>query len=197
MSDLKKLFKQKNFQINPLILKNLKNLGLSLNEFLLLLYFINEEPSLDLIKIKDILGFNDEEILNIYSDLLNKGLIEVIVEKVDNKVSETISLELFYDKLVLNGYKVEDNSTDVFSKFEREFGRTLSPIEYERINSWIGSGVSNEMIVNALNEAVINGSPNVRYIDRIIYEWSKKNSKSDQEEYKELFDYDWLGDSDE
>ena len=53
------------------------------------------------------------------------------------------------------------------------------------------------MIVNALNEAVINGSPNVRYIDRIIYEWSKKNSKSDQEEYKELFDYDWLGDSDE
>ena len=130
MSDLKKLFKQKNFQINPLILKNLKNLGLSLNEFLLLLYFINEEPSLDLIKIKDILGFNDEEILNIYSDLLNKGLIEVIVEKVDNKVSETISLELFYDKLVLNGYKVEDNSTDVFSKFEREFGRTLSPIEY-------------------------------------------------------------------
>lgn len=197
MSDLKKLFKQKNFQINPLILKNLKNLGLSLNEFLLLLYFINEEPSLDLIKIKDILGFNDEEILNIYSDLLNKGLIEVIVEKVDNKVSETISLELFYDKLVLNGYKVEDNSTDVFSKFEREFGRTLSPIEYERINSWIGSGVSNEMIVNALNEAVINGSPNVRYIDRIIYEWSKKNSKSDREEYKELFDYDWLGDSDE
>ena len=197
MSDLKKLFKQKNFHINPLILKNLKNLGLSLNEFLLLLYFINEEPSLDLIKIKDILGFNDEEILNIYSDLLNKGLIEVIVEKVDNKVSETISLELFYDKLVLNGYKVEDNSTDVFSKFEREFGRTLSPIEYERINSWIGSGVSNEMIVNALNEAVINGSPNVRYIDRIIYEWSKKNSKSDQEEYKELFDYDWLGDSDE
>ena len=143
------------------------------------------------------MGFNDEEILNIYSDLLNKGLIEVIVEKVDNKVSETISLELFYDKLVLNGYKVEDNSTDVFSKFEREFGRTLSPIEYERINSWIGSGVSNEMIVNALNEAVINGSPNVRYIDRIIYEWSKKNSKSDQEEYKELFDYDWLGDSDE
>ena len=195
MSDLKKLFKQKNFQINPLILKNLKNLGLSLNEFLLLLYFINEEPSLDLIKIKDILGFYDEEILNIYSDLLNKGLIEVIVEKVDNKVSETISLELFYDKLVLNGYKVEDNSTDVFSKFEREFGRTLSPIEYERINSWIGSGVSNEMIVNALNEAVINGSPNVRYIDRIIYEWSKKNSKSDQEEYKELFDYDWLNDN--
>ena len=73
----------------------------------------------------------------------------------------------------------------------------MSPIEYERINSWISSGVSEEMITNALNEAVINGSPNVRYIDRIIYEWSKNKGNSEREEYKELFDYDWLGDSDE
>lgn len=195
MDDLKKSFKQKSFQINPLILKNLKVLSLTLEEFLLIVYFINEEPFLDLEKIKDVLGFSDEEILNIYSELLSKGLIEVIVEKKDNRVSETISLELFYDKLVLGSSKKDDNSKDVFSKFESEFGRTLSPIEYERINSWISSGVSEEMIINALNEAVINGSPNIRYIDRIIYEWSKKKSGSNQEEYKELFDYDWLGDS--
>ncbi len=197
MFDLKKLFKQKNYQINPLILKSIKTLNLTLNEFLLIVYFINEEPFLDLVKIKEVLGFSDEEILNIYSDLLTKGLIEVIVEKKDTKVSETISLELFYDKLVLNGKEDEKKNVDVFSKFEREFGRTLSPIEYERINSWISSGVSEEMITNALNEAVINGSPNVRYIDRIIYEWSKNKGNSEREEYKELFDYDWLGDSDE
>lgn len=197
MFDLKKLFKQKNYQINPLVLKSIKTLNLTLNEFLLIVYFINEEPFLDLVKIKEVLGFSDEEILNIYSDLLTKGLIEVIVEKKDTKVSETISLELFYDKLVLNGKEDEKKNVDVFSKFEREFGRTLSPIEYERINSWISSGVSEEMITNALNEAVINGSPNVRYIDRIIYEWSKNKGNSEREEYKELFDYDWLGDSDE
>lgn len=197
MFDLKKLFKQKNYQINPLILKSIKTLNLTLNEFLLIVYFINEEPFLDLVKIKEVLGFSDEEILNIYSDLLTKGLIEVIVEKKDTKVSETISLELFYDKLVLNEKEDEKKNVDVFSKFEREFGRTLSPIEYERINSWISSGVSEEMITNALNEAVINGSPNVRYIDRIIYEWSKNKGNSEREEYKELFDYDWLGDSDE
>lgn len=197
MNDLKMSFKQKSFQINPLILKNLKVLSLTLEEFLLIIYFINEEPFLDLEKIKDVLGFSDEEILNIYSELLSKGLIEVIVEKKDNRVSETISLELFYDKLVLGSSKKDDNSGDVFSKFESEFGRTLSPIEYERINSWISSGVSEDMIINALNEAVINGSPNIRYIDRIIYEWSKKKSGSNQEEYKELFDYDWLGDNNE
>ena len=197
MNDLKNMFKQRNYQINPLMLKHLKNLNLSLNEFLLILYFINEEPFLDLVKIKDVLNFSDEEILNLYSDLLSKGLIEVIVEKKDNRVNETISLELFYDKLVFNSTKNEENNTDVFSKFEREFGRTLSPIEYERINSWISSGVSDDMIVSALNEAVINGSPNIRYIDKIIYEWSKRKSNSESEEYKELFDYDWLGDSGE
>ena len=197
MNDLKNMFKQRNYQINPLMLKHLKNLNLSLNEFLLILYFINEEPFLDLVKIKDVLNFSDEEILNLYSDLVSKGLIEVIVEKKDNRVNETISLELFYDKLVFNSTKNEDNNTDVFSKFEREFGRTLSPIEYERINSWISSGVSDDMIVSALNEAVINGSPNIRYIDKIIYEWSKRKSNSESEEYKELFDYDWLGDSGE
>jgi len=197
MNDLKNMFKQRNYQINPLMLKHLKNLNLSLNEFLLILYFINEEPFLDLVKIKDVLNFSDEEILNLYSDLVSKGLIEVIVEKKDNRVNETISLELFYDKLVFNSTKNEENNTDVFSKFEREFGRTLSPIEYERINSWISSGVSDDMIVSALNEAVINGSPNIRYIDKIIYEWSKRKSNSESEEYKELFDYDWLGDSGE
>ena len=113
MFDLKKLFKQKNYQINPLILKSIKTLNLTLNEFLLIVYFINEEPFLDLVKIKEVLGFSDEEILNIYSDLLTKGLIEVIVEKKDTKVSETISLELFYDKLVLNGKEDEKNMKEL------------------------------------------------------------------------------------
>lgn len=197
MSDLKKLFKQKNYQINPLILKNLKFLDLNLNEFLLILYFINEEPSLDLTKIKDVLGFSDEETLNIYSELLGKCLIEVLVEKRDGRVSESISLELFYDKLVLNGVSKEETNTDIFSSFEREFGRTLSPIEYERINSWVSSGVSEEMIINALNEAVINGSPNIRYVDSLIYQWSKRGQKVEKEEYQELFDYNWLGEDDE
>ena len=60
----------------------------------------------------------------------------------------------------------------------------------------------------ALKEAVFNGVSNLRYIDKILYEWKKKglNSKEDVEnnrlqfqqkkvEKKELFDYDWLNET--
>ena len=91
MNDLKSLYKQKSYQINPLVIKNLKNLNLSLNEFLLILFFMNESDFLDLERIKSSLDFTEEEILNVYSELLNKGIIEVIMEKQNGKVSEIVS----------------------------------------------------------------------------------------------------------
>lgn len=199
MLDLKSKYQEKSFQINKLILKSIKTLNLSLNEFLLLMYFINEKNSLDLENIKDTLGLTDEEVLNTYSDLVSKCLIEVIVNRENGKVVETISLDMFYDKLILNSKenKNEIKETDIFSKFENEFGRSLSPIEYETINNWINNGVKEETIISALKEAVLNGVTNLRYIDKIIYEWTKKSNMKEREEYKELFDYDWLGASDE
>ncbi len=199
MNDLKKLYKQKSYQINPLILKNIKTLNLTLNGFLLILYFLNEKPSLDLEDIKSKLSLNEEEILNTYSELLTKGIIDIKVETIDGKVTESISLEMFYDKLILNSKNDKTNESDIYSKFESEFGRSLSPIEYETINNWLNNGVSEETITSALKEAVINGVSNLRYIDKIIYEWTKKTRKptENEEEYKELFDYDWLGASDE
>ena len=199
MLDLKSKYQEKSFQINKLILKSIKTLNLSLNEFLLLMYFINENKSLDLENIKDTLGLTDEEVLNTYSDLVSKCLIEVIVNRENGKVVETISLDMFYDKLILNckENKSEIKETDIFSKFENEFGRSLSPIEYETINNWINNGVKEETIISALKEAVLNGVTNLRYIDKIIYEWTKKSNMKEREEYKELFDYDWLGANDE
>lgn len=198
MLDLKSKYQEKNFQINRLILKSIKNLNLTLNEFLLIMYFINEKASLDLEDIKETLGFSDEEILNTYSDLVSKCLIEVVVKKENGKVIETISLDMFFDKLILNNStKLETKESDIFSKFENEFGRSLSPIEYETINNWINNGISEETITSALKEAVLNGVTNLRYIDKIIYEWTKRSAMKETEEYKELFDYDWLGASDE
>ena len=197
MNDLKTLYKQKSFQINPLIIKNIKNLKITLNEFLLILYFINEKPSLDLENIKEVLGFTEEEILNTYSELLNKCIIEIKVNKENGKVTEYVSLEMFYDKLILNSKNNENNTSDIFSKFESEFGRSLSPIEYETINNWLNNNIKEETIISALKEAILNGVTNLRYIDKILYEWTKKNIKKEDEEFKELFDYDWLGANDE
>lgn len=196
MDNIKKMYKEKNFLINTLVLKNVRNLKIDIDELLLLLYFINVEESLDLAKIKEYISFTDEEILNVYSNLLAKGLIEVKTFKNNGIFSEKISLDVFYDKLILGAKEEVKSNEDIYSKFENEFGRSLSPMEYETINRWISSGVKEELIVEALREAVINNVRNLRYIDKIIYEWTKKTMRP-KEESEELFDYDWLEDSDE
>ena len=77
-------------------------------------------------------------------------------------------------------------------------------MEYEQIKEWITSGNSDEMIVYALREAVLNGVSNLRYIDSILNEWKKKGYKNknditrDRENYRSkkgkvsVYDTDWL-----
>jgi len=60
------------------------------------------------------------------------------------------------------------------------------------------------LISAALKEATYSGVLNLRYINKIIYEWRKKGIKSPkdlknkqrkmkkEEKDEELFDYDWL-----
>ena len=77
-------------------------------------------------------------------------------------------------------------------------------MEYEIITGWIDSGYTEELIILALKEATYNGVSNLRYIDKIIYEWGKKGIKTKEDveknkkqfksnsEKKEMFDYNWL-----
>ena len=97
-------------------------------------------------------------------------------------------------------------TTNIYTIFEKEFGRPLSPVEYEIIKAWITSGISEELIKGALKEAVFNNVRNLRYIDKILSEWEKKGFKSVDEvdsylkkkesnnPKQELFDYNWLED---
>lgn len=63
---------------------------------------------------------------------------------------------------------------DIFSIFEKEFARPLSPMECETISSWLDrDNYSMELILAALKEAVFAGKVHFRYIDRILLEWSR------------------------
>lgn len=67
----------------------------------------------------------------------------------------------------------------VFQSIEQEFGRTLSPIEMESISQWLDiDHYSPELIQLALKEAVLNQVYNLKYMDRIISNWYKKNLKT-------------------
>ena len=108
--------------------------------------------------------------------------------------------------MLIEGSSLNDQEhSDIYKVIETELGRTLSPIEYETIARWLNASVSEELIKEALKEAVLNGVRNLKYIDKIIYEWTKKGYKkaSDvrrkpikEEKNIELFEYDWLDEND-
>ena len=186
-------------------IKYYKKFDLENNEFLMLIYLLNcnEKLILDNKKISKDLYLEENEVLNIISSLIEKNYISIEMSKNNGIIEEYISLDLFYEKI--NSYLIEndkkDNSSDIYSKFEKEFGRTLSPVEYETISKWIESNIPLELIEAALKEAILSGVNSIRYIDKILFEWNKKGyktssdiiSKNKKDEYiEEIYDYDWL-----
>jgi len=200
MEEIKKEFISKDFLINSNVIKNISSLDLNLEEFLLFLYFINISNDLNLEDIKDKLGFSDEQIFNSFNNLINKKYIDMKVINKNGIVKEKIILDTFYDRLVLNK-KEEKNNTDIYGLFERELGRTLSSYEYEIIGRWLEKNISEDLIKEALKEAILSGVTNFKYIDKIVYEWSKKGVKKkireETETLEDMFDYDWLEGDDE
>ena len=156
--------------------------NLSLNEFLLLLYFDNSfDLVFDIKVIAKTLNMSEEQVLEAYSSLMKKKLIKVRAEKDGyGKVIEKVCLDNFYNE-IKSDVKTQEKETskeDIFSIFESNFGRTLSNMDYEIINAWIDKGFSEDLVIAALKEAVYNGAPNLRYIDKVLYEWNRKGYKT-------------------
>ncbi len=173
-----------------IFIKEALKLNLSLNEFLLLLYFDNSyDVVFDLKVIAKTLNMKEEDVINAYGALMAKKIINVKAEKDGfGKIRESVSLENFYSE-IRSDYKTkekENAKTDIYETFEKEFGRTLSNTDYEIINAWIESGFSEELIEAALKEAVYNGALTLRYVDKILYEWNRKGIKMPEDIKKAL-----------
>ena len=79
---------------------------------------------------------------------------------------------------------------NMFTIFEKEFGRPLSPMECETIAGWLDQDqYLDELILMALKEAVFAGKVHFRYIDRILLEWSRNRVKNvnDAKAYTQKF----------
>lgn len=187
-SKLVDIFKDRNIVIPIYLLKNYKNFKLNLSEFILLMYFYNLGDSylFNPNKFCDELNVDLMELMSLVDSLTDKGFIKVDVKKNDKGiVEEVLSLDGFYSKISLVmrediNKKREDNinNSNIYEIIEKEFGRTLSPIEAEIISAWLDNNISEELIKEALKEAVFNGVSSLRYIDKILYEWGKKGIKT-------------------
>ena len=208
-SILEGLIKEKDYTFKKLLFKLIKDFDLSLEELLLLVYFINQDkPVFDIKRISLITYLSSNEIMAAFSSLTGKGLVSIKTSKEDGKITEVRDITNTYRAMVsdININIKKQATTNIYTIFEKEFGRPLSPVEYEIIKAWITSGISEELIKGALKEAVFNNVRNLRYIDKILSEWEKKGFKSVDEvdsylkkkesnnPKQELFDYNWLED---
>lgn len=207
-SFLEQYVKAKDYVLRKELFPLIWEYKLNLEEVLLLIYFMNEDvPTFDVEQINKITMISVNKILDSFTSLTNKGLISIDVIKENSGVKEVVNLDPIYmcmiDGLMKNNKKVVNNN--IFEKFEKEFSRTLSPMEYEIINDWLDKNISEELILGALKEATYNGVNNLRYIDKIIYEWNKKgfknmedvnnhlrNRNTSDKSVKEISDYNWL-----
>lgn len=181
-----------------LLLLRAKELGLSDNECHIVLLVMTLKD----IGIKTI----TPQLLLKYSDVSNKQIDEILTTLVKKKwISNrlgSISIEEHVASWLLE--EIEDSkaeqtqSMNVVEIFERELGRSLSPMELQTICEWQESfGYQEDMIIMALKEAVKSQILSFRYIEGILNNWSKHGVKrryvaqDEQEEEIATSTYEW------
>lgn len=118
-------------------------------------------------------------------NLLN--LNNKIYEKKDavhlvGQLSSNLDTEIRIDSNSSNNKREET----IFDVIELEFGRPLSPMEFEMIKSW---DYPLDILKRAVQEAVTSANFSIKYIDKIIFNWKKANIRSlnDVEQYINKF----------
>lgn len=208
---LNDLIKDGNIVIPLYMLRLYKTYNLTLDEFIFLMYLSNKNFTLfdpEFIALE--LNFDIMEVMGYISVLADKGLISLEIGKNNGVIEEKISLNNFYEKISLSlinelGEEVlEERDNTIFDEIEREFNRKLTPMEREVVVEWQDSNISYELIREALKEASLNGVSNLRYIDKILFDWTKKGirkkddiKREEIEPEMEIFNCNWLDDEDE
>lgn len=209
VNKIEMLIKERDITIPSLLFYNYKKLGINAEELIILIYLINGDVFFNPKKISEDMSLELSHLMDLINKLISLNLVHIELQKINNVRTEIINLDGFYSKLIDLIMDEEPTQKEtIYDIFEKEFGRTLSPMEYEIINTWKDNLIEEETIVLALKEAVYNGVNNLRYIDRILNEWIKKGikTKEDLEKDKAEFskkrlsnvqtnenaDYDWL-----
>ena len=223
-NNMTNILKDNEIVIPIYIYKVFPKLKIDIESFIFLMYLRSKGNQIlfDTTKFSEDLGIDLPKIMGYISSLEENKLIELKVIKNDkNVMEEYISLDMFYEKislLVVEQLNVKEEDDSIFKVLESELGKTLTPMEIEIVKAWKESNYSDEIIKEAIKESVYNGVANLRYIDKILYNWSKEGVKTledveksrknfrDKEKEKEkeratakkeIIEYDWMNASEE
>jgi DNA replication protein len=185
--------KEGQITIPTVLLSQYKDMKLSEHELVLLLHVLsyiekgNDFPTP--VELSSAMTITTEECSALLRKLIQKGFIEIIADSTNDGIRfEKYSLDPLWDKLISSFLLQEKQNEvvdqrqeekDIYTSFEQEFGRPLSPFECETLAMWMDDDQHDSVIIkSALREAVISGKLNFRYIDRILFEWKKNGVKT-------------------
>lgn len=201
--------------IPKVLFQNYKKLNITEEELIILICIINQGDKMlyNPAYFTEEIGLDKYKAMQLLNDLAEKGIIEVKVENnKSGKKEEYIYLDLLYNKIfnLLIDLQLGSSQTmnsDIFTTFETELGRTISPMEVQIIKDWLHDGITEELIKEALKEAIINNVRNLKYVDRILFNWRSKGFKTKADVLKDkkafrkttkkvepIYDYNWLED---
>lgn len=215
---LEKAIGDGNIVIPLYILKCFKKLNLTMEEFIFLMYLYNKQDKIDFNpeKIATDMNIDIMEVMGYISVLSDKGYLSLDIVKDNNILEEVINLSAFYQKIsMLLIEKDEDNISDnksLLKYVEKELARPLNSLEIEMIEGWLKNNIDESLIKEAINIALHDGVYNLKYIDKILFDWKSrgvmtindiKNLKNESETNtdinltNELDDWNWLDDEEE
>lgn len=179
------------------LLEHYQSLGLNSEE---LIFVIQLKSFLDqkhyfpnMADIAERMRLTESKVFSILHDLIQRKIIVIQTEKDGaGKDSDRYSLMPLYKKIALildkkqNSNQAASNDVDLLEVFQQEFGRLLTPIEIQTIGDWLDKDrYTKELILEALREAVLNQKYSLRYIDRILMSWEKKNIRTSNQAKEE------------
>lgn len=178
------LLKQKPIVITQELLKHYRKINLTHEELVLVLQFQIEHVTIEQVALQ--MGITVPEVLSLLSVLIQKKLVTT---KIDEQTNQVVYLfdNIFQNlaQLLLSNTQQEtivikqEDIADLMQMFSTEFGRNLSPTEFDMITSWLQDDkYSIPLIKEALKEAVLSNVYNLKYMDRILLEWDRKQIKT-------------------
>lgn len=190
------LWKDNLLDFNTLLLTTYKELGLNEQEYVLLVLLarlLKTNPSgWTFSDISTHMTIDEANCSVLFINLVERQYITVS-SKMDErgKRFEEYSIAPLFEKIemLLRQQKTQATSTqreEIFSMIEQEFG-ILSPLDIETIHLWMTEdNFDPELIKLAIREMNSYQIKSIRYIDKILLDWKKKNIKTVEEAKRQL-----------
>ena len=170
-----------------LLLEYYKKLRLTENDLAVILmidHLLEQKNVLitpDLLSIR--MNLKMAEIDKIMVSLIDNGFLDYDLTKKVKVSLKPLKKELykvFQDSLVKeheNAYNEKKAASlkNIYEVFEKELGRTLSPLEFSLIGEWVDQGFTDETIINALKEALSKGKKTLKSVDKILLQWQARD----------------------